>query len=111
MVSRSLWFARSLAALNPSGLFMGVAYVAQVPMSMNDMKALFSSSNAEDRAQVQGADDIPWGTEKYVVLAPLRLHEGRHLRASWLTSLGDASVICIMDSATISYGHSAHTWR
>jgi hypothetical protein len=130
-----VWFARSPAALNPSGLFMGVAYVAQVPMSVNDMKALISSSNrasAEDRAQVQDTDDIPWGTEKYVVLALLRLHEGRYLRLPRVgrgilahfiggrlrdlyrvqcTPGGDVYPVVSIDSGSISFGHSAHTWR
>ena len=76
-------FERSSAGFNPSGLFLGVAYVAQVLMPINNMKALISSSNqasAADCSHVQGTDDIPWGTEKYVILALLRLYEARHLR-------------------------------
>lgn len=98
--------------------------------------ALISSSNqasAEDRAQVQGPDDIPWGTEKYVVLALLRLNEGRHLRlpsvgrgilahfigghdlralyCAQCTPGGDVYPVVSINSGTISFGHSAHTWR
>ena len=76
-------FERSPAGFNSSGLLLGVACVAQVPMSINNLKALISSSNqasAAGRSHVQGTDDIPWGTDKYVILALLRLHEGRYLR-------------------------------
>ncbi|KAF8261338.1 hypothetical protein EI94DRAFT_1810437 [Lactarius quietus] len=78
-----VWFERSPAGFHPSGLFLGIAYVGQVSVSIHSMKALISGSNqasAEDRAYVQGTDDIPWGSDKYVVLALLRLYEGRYLR-------------------------------
>lgn len=100
---------------------------------MNDMKALIFSSNrasAEDCVHVQGTDDITGGTEKYVILALLRLHEGRYLRLPRVgrsilahfiggrlrdlyrvqcTPGGDVYPVVSMDSGTISYGHSAHT--
>ncbi|SRR6266702_5559087 len=46
-------------------------------------QALISRSNVVselDRSRVQGTGDIPYGTDKYVVLALLRLCEGRHIR-------------------------------
>ncbi len=76
-------FERSPAGFNPIGLLLGVVYVARISMSITNTKALISGSNrasAEDRTMAQGTDDIPWGTDKYVVLALLRLHEGRYLR-------------------------------
>ena len=128
-------FERSPAGFNPSGLFLGVTYVAQVPMSINNLKALISSSNrasVEDRSHVQGTDDIPWGTDKYVVLALLRLHEGRYLRLPRLargslahfiggrirdlhrvrcTPGGDVYPVVSLESGNISFGHSTRTWR
>ncbi|KAN0135100.1 hypothetical protein V8E53_006991 [Lactarius tabidus] len=125
---------RTPAAFNPNGFFLGVAYVAQINMPMNNLKALISSSNrgsVEDRTLVRSTDDIPWGTDKYVVLALLRLYEGRYLR---LPRLGRGSLanfiggrvrdlrrvpctpgsptypVVSLESGTISYGHSAHTW-
>jgi hypothetical protein len=125
---------RTPAAFNPNGFFLGVAYVAQINMPMNNLKALISSSNrgsAEDRTLVPGTDDIAWGAEKYVVLALLRLYEGRYFRPPRLGRGGLASFIggrvrdllrvpytpgnptypvISLESGTISYGHSAHTW-
>ena len=72
----------SPASFNPLGHFLGIISVGQIPTSLQNAHALISSANqasAEDRTFVQGADDIPWGSEKYVVLALLRLHEGRCL--------------------------------
>jgi hypothetical protein len=126
---------RTPAAFNPNGFFLGTTYVAQVSMPMNNLKAMISSSNrgsAEDRTLVPGTDDIAWGTEKYVVLALLRLYEGRYLK---LPRLGRATLanfiwgrtrdllrvpctpgsptypVISLESGTVSYGHSAHTWR
>ncbi|KAI9435168.1 hypothetical protein H4582DRAFT_2100600 [Lactarius indigo] len=128
----SLAFQSSPSSFNPVGLFLGIVYVAQVRMSIQNLRTLISSSNrasAEDRTQVQGADDIPWATDKYVVLALLRLYEGGYLR---LPRLGRASLahfiggricdllrarctpgsavypIVSLDSGDLSYGHS---WR
>ncbi|KAF8259801.1 hypothetical protein EI94DRAFT_1706799 [Lactarius quietus] len=130
-----VWFERSPAGFHPSGLFLGIAYFGQVSISINNMKVLISGSNqasAEDLAYVQGTDDIPWGSDKYVVLALLRLYEGRYLR---IPRLGRGSLahfiagrirdllrvpctpgsnmypIVSLDSGNVSYGHSAHTWR
>ncbi|KAF8259803.1 hypothetical protein EI94DRAFT_1706801 [Lactarius quietus] len=93
-----VWFERSpLASIL-------AAYSWESPTS-GSMKALISGSNqasAEDRAYVQGTDDIPWGSDKYVVLALLRLYEGRYLRlprlggAAWPTSSLGVSVICFV---------------
>ena len=76
------WFQESPAGFNPRGRFWGVIRVGQVPMSINNLKLLISSSNrasAEDRTYFAGTDDIPWGCDKYVVLALLRLYEDRRL--------------------------------
>ncbi|KAF8261342.1 hypothetical protein EI94DRAFT_1705611 [Lactarius quietus] len=40
-----VWFERSPAGFHPSGLFLGIAYVEQVSISINNMKALISGSN------------------------------------------------------------------
>lgn len=126
---------RTPASFNPNGFFLGVAYVAQVSMPMNNLKAMIAGSNrgsAEDRNLIPNSDDIPWGTEKYVVLALLRLYEGRYLRPPRLgrgslanfivgrvrdlhrvpCAPGSATYPVIsLESGTVSYGHSAHTWR
>jgi hypothetical protein len=76
-------FERSPAGFNPRGLFLGVIYVAPVSMSINNLKTVISNSNQAsvgDRSRVWGTDDIPWGSDKYVVLALLRLYEERYLR-------------------------------
>ena len=82
-------------------------------MAMNNLKAMIAGSNqgsAEDRNLIPGSDDIPWGTDKYVVLALLRLYEGRYLRLpmlgreSPLTSLRDVSVIYIACVAIFAVG-------
>ena len=128
----SVSFERSPASFNPIGLFLGIVYVAHVPMSINNLKALISSSNqasAADRTLVQGTDDIPWGTDKYVVLALLRLYEGQYLRLPRLrrdslahfiagrirdllrlrcTPGGDVYPIVSLESGAVSFGHS---WR
>ncbi|KAI9454458.1 hypothetical protein BJY52DRAFT_1188884 [Lactarius psammicola] len=128
----SLSFERSPSSFNPIGLFFGIVYVAQVPMSIQNMKTLISGSNrasAEDRTMVQGTDDITWGTDKYVVLALLRLYERRYLRLprfgrASLAHLiqgrirdllrarcnpgGDVYPIVSLDSGNISFGHA---WR
>ncbi|KAH8990696.1 hypothetical protein EDB86DRAFT_2831121 [Lactarius hatsudake] len=88
----SLPFQSSPTGFSPMGLFLGIVYVAQIHVSIQNLKDLISGSNrasAEDRTMVRGTDDIPWGTDKYVVLALLRLSEGRCLR---LTRLGRDSL-------------------
>lgn len=126
---------RTPASFNPNGLFLGVIYVAQVSMAMNNLKAMIAGSNqgsAQDRNLIPGSDDIPWGTDKYVVLALLRLYEGRYLKPPRLGRGSLANFICgrvrdllrvpcnpgsptypvvSLESGTVSYGHSAHTWR
>ncbi|KAH9160691.1 hypothetical protein EDB89DRAFT_2035871 [Lactarius sanguifluus] len=128
----SLSFQRSPASFNPIALFSGIVYVAQVRMPIQNLKALISGSNrasAEDRTMVRGTDDIPWGTDKYVVLALLRLSEGRYLRLprsgrdslahfiggrirdlhrTRCTPGGDVYPIVSLDSGDVSFGHS---WR
>ena len=128
-------FERTPAGFNPSGLFLGVVCVAQVLMPINNLKALISSSNrasAADRSHVQGTDEIPWGTEKYVVLALLRLYEGRYLRLPRVaqgslahfiggrirdlhrtrcTPGGAVYPVVSLESGDVSFGQSAHTWR
>ncbi len=86
----------SPAGFNPMALFSGVVYVAQASMSANHMQALISRSNVAselDRFRVQGTDDIPYGTDKYVVLALLRLFEGRHIRLPKLDPSGLSNFI------------------
>jgi hypothetical protein len=126
---------RTPAAFNPNGFFLGTTYVAEVSMPMNNLKAMISSSNqgsGADRTLIPGTDDIAWGTEKYVVLALLRLYQGRYLRVPRLGAGNLANFIggrfrdllrvpytpgnptypvISLESGTISYGHSAHTWR
>lgn len=72
----------SPAAFNPMALFSGVVYIAQAAMPVNHMQAVISRTNVAselDRFRVQGTGDIPYGTDKYAVLALLRLCEGRHI--------------------------------
>ncbi|KAI9434560.1 hypothetical protein BJY52DRAFT_1198088 [Lactarius psammicola] len=126
----SLSYERSPSSFNPIGLFLGIVYVAQVPMSIQNMKALISGSNrasVEDRTVVQGTDDITWGTEKYVVLALLRLSQRRYLKLPRLardslahfiqgrirdllrarcTPGADVYPIVSLDSGNVSFGHS-----
>jgi hypothetical protein len=122
--------SRSPARFDTRRQFMGIVRVAQVQMSINNLKLLISSSNrasAEDRTHVPGTDDILWSTEKYVVLALLRLYEGRYLRLPRLRRDSLAHFIggrirdhllrtrCIpggtvypvvsLDSGNISFGH------
>ncbi|KAF8259793.1 hypothetical protein EI94DRAFT_1790301 [Lactarius quietus] len=69
-------FERSPADFNPRGLFLGVVNVSLVPLSINSLMVVISVANqasAEDRTHVRGTEDIPWGSDKYVVLALLRL--------------------------------------
>ncbi|KAH9052600.1 hypothetical protein EDB87DRAFT_1835782 [Lactarius vividus] len=128
----SLPFQSSPTSFSPTGLFLGIVYVAQVRMTIQNLKALISGSNrasAEDRAMVRGTDDIPWGTDKYVVLALLRLYERRYLRLprfgrgslahfiggrirdllrAGRTPGGAVYPIVSLDSGEVSFGHS---WR
>ena len=123
-------FERSPAGFNPLGLFLGIVRVAQITMSINNLKTLISSSNrasTEDRSLMRGTDDISWGTEKYVVLALLRLFEGRYLRlprfgrdslAQFITGRirdllrvqctpgGDMHPVISLDSGNVSFSHS-----
>jgi hypothetical protein len=125
-------FEKSPAGFNTRGQFLGVVCIGQVPMSINNLKVLISNSNratAEDRAHVPGMDDIMWGSDKYVVLALLRLYEERRLK---LPRLGRGSlaqfiggrirdllrVRCVpdsqvypvvsLDSGNLSFGHSRY---
>ncbi|KAH9008694.1 hypothetical protein EDB83DRAFT_2531540 [Lactarius deliciosus] len=128
----SLPFQSSPTGFSPMGLFLGIVYVDQIHMSIQNLEALISDSNrasAEDRTIVQGTDDIPWGTDKYVVLALLRLYERRYLKLPRLgrgslahfiggrirdllragcTPGGAVYPIVSLDSGDVSFGHS---WR
>jgi hypothetical protein len=87
-----VWFKKSPAGFKPSGLFMGVIRVAMVHRSINNLKTVISDYNqasAGDRTYVRGTDDILWGSDKYVVLALLRLYGMSILR---LPTLGRDSL-------------------
>lgn len=86
----------SPAGFNPMALFSGVVYAAQAAMPMNHVQALISRSNVAselDRFRVQSTGDIPYGTDKYVVLALLRLCEGRHISLPKLDPSGLSNFI------------------
>jgi hypothetical protein len=124
-------FERSPAGFDTRAQFLGIVRVALVRMSINNLKPLISSSNrasVQDRTHVPGTDDILWGTEKYVVLAILRLYEGGYLRPPRLRRDDLARFIggricdllrrrCVpggtvypvvsLDSGNISFGHSS----
>jgi len=73
----------SPSAFNPMALFSGVVHVGQAAMSTSHLQGLVCKSNVAselDRFKVQDTSDIPYGTDKYVVLALLRLCDGRHIR-------------------------------
>ena len=66
----------SPAAFSPTALFSGVVHIAQARAPMNSIKAVIASDNRSselDRFKVHGSGDIPWGTEKYIILALWRL--------------------------------------
>jgi hypothetical protein len=66
----------SPAAFSPTALFSGVVHIAQACAPINSIKAVIASDNRSselDRFKVHGAGDIPWGTEKYIMLVLLRL--------------------------------------
>ncbi|KAI0300684.1 hypothetical protein B0F90DRAFT_1817442 [Multifurca ochricompacta] len=72
----------SPSAFNQIALFSGIVHVTRVSMTMNKMQTSISKSNLAsevDRFEVQGDEDIPYDTERYVVLALLRLCEGRSI--------------------------------
>ena len=128
-----LSFERSPTGFNTRGQFWGVVRIGQVPMPINNLKLMISNSNrasVEDRAHVPGTDNISWGTDKYVVLALLRLYEERRLK---LPRLGRASLlhfiggrirdllrvryvpggvvypVVALDSGNVSFGHSRYS--
>lgn len=78
----------------PVALFLGVVHVAQIFAPMNRVQAWIAERNIAselDRFQVHAPDDIPYGSEKYVVLALWRLREGWFINfhRSDLKSLAD----------------------
>lgn len=69
-------FDWSPAAFSPAALFSGVVHIAQACAPVNSIKAVIASENCSselDRFKVHGPGDIPWGTEKYIILALWRL--------------------------------------
>ena len=77
------WSPAASGCLNPPvALFSGIVHVARVAESMDRLQAWVSERNFAselDRFQVLASDDIPYGTEKYVVLALWRLYDGRYI--------------------------------
>ncbi|KAH9976177.1 hypothetical protein BGW80DRAFT_904826 [Lactifluus volemus] len=76
----------------PVALFSGVVHISQISAPVNHVRAWIAGRNFAsefDRFQVHAADDIPYGTDKYVVLALWRLREERliHFRELDLKSL------------------------
>jgi hypothetical protein len=66
----------------PVAIFSGVVHVAQVSAHMNSMQTWIARRNFAselDRFPVHAFDDIPYGTDKYVVLSLWRLREGRFI--------------------------------
>jgi hypothetical protein len=83
----------SPSAFNPMALFSGVVYIAQAAMSVNHMQSVISKANVASELDRFDTGDLPYGSDKYVVLALLRLSEGRHITLPKLDSSALANFI------------------
>ncbi|KAH9961779.1 hypothetical protein BC827DRAFT_259805 [Russula dissimulans] len=66
----------------PVGLFSGIVHIAQVAAPIDTMRTWIAQRNFAsefDRYPVYASDDIPYGADKYVLLALWRLCEGRYI--------------------------------
>jgi hypothetical protein len=74
-------------------LFSGVVYIAQAAMPVNHMQSVISKANVASELDRFDTGDLPYGSDKYVVLALLRLSEGRHITLPKLDSSALANFI------------------
>jgi hypothetical protein len=101
------WTRRELSpaagsGLNPPvALFSGVAHVAQASVPLDRLQAWIAECNIAselDRFQTYASDDMPYGADKYVILALWRLRECRcvNFRGSDPSGLAQHIINCFL---------------